>query len=100
MEKIVLFLIVIFIFVLFFIRVTVDNKRNVEKLRREFHKGNFLIGMYNLDDELVYMFDNVRHMSKTLKIKESLLAPRLSRNHKFRYKNEWYILKLIEVGED
>lgn len=72
----------------------------MQKLRREFHKGNFLIGMYNLDDELIYMFDNVRHMSKTLKIKESLLAPRLSRNHKFRYKNEWYILKLIEIGED
>ena len=36
MEKIVLFLIVICIFVLFLIRVTVDNKRNVEILRKEF----------------------------------------------------------------
>ena len=39
MEKIVLFLIVICIFVLFLIRVTVDNKRNIEKLRKKFQEN-------------------------------------------------------------
>lgn len=73
---------------------------NKERPRKELYKGKFVIGMYDLNDELFHMFNNVRHMSKVLEIEEKLLAPRISRNHKFRYKNEWYKLKLIEIGEE
>ena len=56
MEKIVLFLIVICIFVLFLIRVTVDNKRNVEILRKEFYENplinNYIIVKNELNDTL------------------------------------------------
>ena len=65
MEKIVLFLIVIFIFVLFFIRVTVDNKRNVEKLRREFQEN------FGKPNTRVWKLGNLERISYYAKYRES-----------------------------
>lgn len=68
--------------------------------RNKFYKNKYCIGMYNLKDELVYLFDTSREMAEELGLDVSLVQQKLSRDHKFRYKKQWYKLKKIEIGEE
>lgn len=63
----------------------------------------YMIGVYDLEDNLCWNFNNAREMAETLNHPLNSIQCRLIRNNvykKFRHQGKWYRVCLIEVEED
>ena len=78
--------------------VEVTRKKNYKK--QEFYKNRFLICLYDLDEQLVGVFDNVHELSKycgkSVNGCQCCLTPKKLHN-KMRINGKWYRKELIEV---
>lgn len=78
--------------------VTVTRFR--EHKKRKFYKNHFLIALYDLEEQLVGVFDNVHELSKysgkSVSTISSMLSPR-HLNAKLRINGKWYRKELIEI---
>lgn len=82
------------------------KKRNVvvKKSRyygkTDFYKGKYSIALYDLNDNLFCMFDTAREMADFLGDDYNVMQQKITKNCKYRYKNNWYKFKLIEVSQE
>ena len=75
-------------------------ERGKYKRKKQFYKNQFLICLYDLDEQLVGVFDNVHELSKycgkSVNVCRCCLTPK--RLHKkMRINGKWYRKELIEV---
>lgn len=78
--------------------VEVTRKKNYKK--QEFYKKQFIICLYDLEDNLVGVFDNVHELSAYTKKPVNSLQCMLNPNRlhkKMRLNGKWYRKELIEV---
>lgn len=78
----------------------VKTTRNVKHRRRKFYKNQFLICLYDMEDNLVGVFDNVHELSTYTKKPVNSLNCMLNPNKlhkKMRINGKWYRKELIEV---
>lgn len=67
------------------------------KKKIEFYKTKYMIALYDENDNLFNIFDNVYEMAKNLKRTENSLGSSVSRNKRIRHKKRWYNIKFIEI---
>ena len=84
------------------------SKRKPYNTKNKYYKNKYQIALYNEDETLCYLFDNVKQMTITLKGSTKHINEYQSRlshfnknsNNKIRHNNQWYYVEFIEVLED
>ena len=78
----------------------VETTKNINHRRRNFYKNQYLICLYDMEDNLAGVFDNVHELSAYTKKPVNSLQCMLNPNKlhkKMRINGEWYRKELIEV---
>ncbi len=94
-------------------RLTVKNYLNLRGIatpkpkthscHNEFHKGKYMICIYNLQDSLVWQFNTAKEMAETLNKPLTSILSHLNEKRihmKFRHNDKWYRIYLVEVDKD
>ena len=69
-----------------------------------FYKGKFMIGLYDMEDNFIDVFDNVNEMAKQLNKKvatiyEYISAKKLHNIERHQINGQWVQVKLIPIEE-
>ena len=64
------------------------------------YKGKYYIGIYDLNNRLVKIFDNADDATKILNKPENTVRNSINSGRKFRINDQWYKLKTIQIKEE